>query len=184
LRFYHPKFRRATDYGGIAAYPNSPANRCHVFAKNGGGGLTWQPPPKEIVRAGFLDYLFTGYMEVSDVGSAGDSCATTDFMMQLNVPRSTCIAYNKLHGVTNTGGEPPLFQYGNNYYYDPAKKGRLPLNYMPAARTGITIFGCQSYIAGWGYNPKAVELDGKSAGCYEAYQERGQYYLYRVLIAR
>lgn len=184
LRFYHPSFKNANNYSGMVDYPNYPANQCHVFAKNGGGGLTWVRPPQEIVRAGFLDYLFTGHIGVANVGSTNNNCTTTDFLIQLNVPKSTCIAYNNLHGVTNTGGEPPLFQYANNYQYSATHKGRVPLNYLQAGWNGNPIFNCQSTIAGPGSNPKAVELTGKSSGCYEANQERGQYYLYSVLIAR
>lgn len=184
LRFYHPNFKGATDYAGSATYATSPANKCHVFAKNGGGGVTWQAPPKKIVDAKFLDYLFTGYIGVDKVGNNSSACAYTDFMMQLNVPRSTCIAYNTIHDVVNTGGEPPLFQFANNYSYSAPLKGRVPLNYLKAGWSSGIIFGCQSNLAALGHNPRAIELTGKWSGCYEANQERGQYYIYHVLIAR
>lgn len=170
LRFYHPDFNGASDYAGQAEYSDSNQNQCFVFVPTA-GGVKWRLPPKDIVDAGYANYLFTGKVGVEDLG--GNNCPDTELIMFLRVTRNVCISYNNLFEVTNTGGNPPQFQNGQGW--DVA-------NYLKFGWGGY--YGCGSTLGSSGHTPRASELISKPSGCFQAVDGTDVYLAYHVLLAR
>lgn len=162
LSFYSPSYKYSANYyAGEAQYGVSGSNSCHVFDTSNSMSTNFVERPKylegKVTQSGYEDYVFTGQSAISGVGKA-----CSQIIMLLPVTREMCLRYNEKMGVTNTGGEPPVFAFGNPAQNN-QKYGRSGIYTAMCGMSTPTRLGDQGTT-----DPKALELTGKSTGCYEA----------------
>ncbi len=130
-----------------------------------GGAVVWENPGNTLNDGS--PWLFTGANGVDGVGTscAGAGCADLKMVLP-HVKMDVCLAVNGQLGITNPGGVPP-----DDNGYDPT-----PFTGAYAS-TGTGDIGDEAGSAG---------LRGKMAGCFKSngLPTSGDYYFYRVLIAR
>lgn len=96
--------------------PTSPLDgRCNVFDPRGGFVSPLFPPPEALAPSSTIYQPGHGYMRVIQIlgigtdGTTGTVSANDLVFVQANISKPTCVAINKLLGVSNPGGDAPTF---------------------------------------------------------------------------
>jgi len=143
---------------GYRNSPTYPASRHFLYSA--GGGHTW---PEGGWRLSASSYV-PGFGRSTSC-TASDPCG--DLFLRLRVPLETCMALNKMAGITNTDGKPPV---DTGDFSDTHFRGTL----------GTFVSGSNAFD---GSND---ENTGKVFGCLETLQGYrggpGAYYFYYVLM--
>ena len=166
ISFYSDLFVNPSHYNNAT----SPVDKsCDIFDGNG-AAISWQAPPQIIQDIGSVEYLISGALQISGVGS--DSSGSIDQEMSLItiVSQEICLAINNKLGIVNPSGNVPGTGQSINANYT------VPSTNWQAIGWGF-INNQTIGIAG-----KAIELYGQSAGCYKGSDDN--YYFYNILIAR
>ncbi len=163
LSFYSTQFAFPSRYGNT----NAPAdNSCSIFHPNG-GGVSWQPPPKEIVNFGYNEYSIHSKHSIEDIGDNSNN----ELLITTRIPLAICKSINRKLSIITASGDPPV---------DDNASHAIPIG-------EIFIYGQwlidsnNNAFAGGGTSVNVSELNGKMSGCWE---NSGNYYFYSVLVAR
>ena len=170
LNFYHSGFAR--DFTNNDA----PADgSCNIFGPNG-ASVPAMKPPQGAVPAGTAspnnEYFYVGCMEVWGVGTSGTGEPSKELLVQAIVTREVCLQINEKMGITNTGGNPPVWDYG--------------VTEVGWCQYGHPILGAYQDAIGVGRTDiagYAPELYGTSTGCYQSNAD-DLYRFYHVVIPR
>lgn len=161
IRFAHPNGLAAySGYGLIATTPMQ-----QIFSPQGGGAI-WRNPPagSQSIAA---NWVFTGNNAVTQIGSTCATAACSDLLLVLpNVTKDICIQINRAKNITNPAGNPPREVDG--------------MNLAVLFTGGVFAYSATVNTTG-GYTAAQPE------GCFEGNggdTATGQYYYYRVLLAR
>jgi len=97
--------------------PTAPSDQsCHIFYPEG-GAVSWQAPPKEMQdTVGATEYVYTGAVEVSLLGT-GSGAEGKELMVFTLVSEAVCSELNFAMGVTAENVAPP--QYTNGFGIGP-----------------------------------------------------------------
>lgn len=165
------------DDPGLTGYvnPNCTSDNCKLF-KTRGGGQSYTAPPDAWLDGTSAAWIFTGKLCVQGVGNQteaiGVDCATSgdagdeDLVMLLpHVRKSLCVELNKMAGVSNPGGNPPVAT-GDAWAASPEYVG--------------------TFAAGKNIGVNDTNLYRKDTGCIEGngVPTAGTYVFYHVLVAR
>ncbi len=166
ISFYSDLFANPSHYNNST----SPLDKsCDIYDENG-AAIAWQAPPRIIQDIGSIEYLISGALQISGVGS--DSSGSTDQEMSLItiVSQEICLAINNKLGIVNPSGNVP------------GTGESINANYTIPSTNGQTIGSGFIDDQTIGVVGKAIELYGQSTGCYVG--SGGNYYFYYTLIAR
>lgn len=177
LSFTSPSWAVPADY----VHANSAANNaCDIFHQNG-GNVTWQDPASGTVD-GVIEPLITGGLMVNGVGRddadpnpLGQDHAELIFLSR--VSRDVCLEINDNFSITNTGGEPPQYQFGS---FIPSG---APLDWARFGWNDSVLYGVGNNI-GTIYTPCGCEVFAKPTGCYQTIADDEGYYFYHSIIER
>ncbi len=172
LTFYSHKFANPGHYN----IPSVPAdNSCHIFHPNG-GGVTWQPPPKELIDFGSFEYVISGFRGVSPFGIDNNS-EGIELTIRTLVTEDICIAINERSGAPNPSGNPPQVSCCTGI--------SIPSN-------SVQVYGLSNVLAGRdgflhnifiGKDTHANELNGHLTGCHHNTTDN-TYEFFHVLAVR
>lgn len=80
-------------------------NSCDIFHPSG-GGVSWLTPPEMVQNAGSSEYLISGALQISGVGTEGGTNLDQELLLIAIVTREICLRINDKEGITNPGGGP------------------------------------------------------------------------------
>jgi hypothetical protein len=151
----------------VGGYVNAGApsdKTCNIFDLAGGGVTFKKPPVEAVVNGGTQRQIFSGEIEVAEVGTTcGDTPCDDLVMFSGELTKDICIEINNKLGISNPLGNPP----------------------ESAADTA----GTSPYIGAFGHEetlgeePDAAPIKGKTAGCYRDTGDSANYF-YKVLATR
>ena len=144
---------------------------CNIFSPKG-GGVVWQKPAQLSRDTGAIEYVISGSMNVSNVGTGQN-----EMLFFAQVPRQACLDVNTKLGISNPSGNPPYDSFGNSL-------GPPCPNYMCFGDGTHNSPDMYYVIAGdvAGASTTA-ELRGRTEGCFHN-TNGNKYYYYSVLLAR
>lgn len=165
---------------------------CDIF-NPAGGGVSFQKPPASVQALGISDYIITGSIAISGLGTGTTGptvqASETELMFISLVPKDVCVSMNNHLGIVNNGfsnagpaGDPPgngtVNSIGPPYYI-----------YAPPPFTGTFsggnwhIWGDKTNgIAPWFFQTPAACMAGQPAACTGGVD--CNYVFYQVLLAR
>ncbi len=166
LNFYSTLFTNPADYNNASAPIDS---SCDVFHPNG-GRIPWREPPEMLQNAGSSEYLITGSLQISGIGTdQGGTNLDQELLLMAIVNREICLRINDKEGITNPGGNPPHSNSKGGYSIPPTALQDIGGGFVDDETLAV--------------NPAtAPEIYGQVIGCY--HHNNQNHYFYNVLLAR